>query len=82
MTLTAEQLELSTFIPTGENVSQILAELRAAAAASEPQQPQEQTGLTHCFIPNLPTPTPQLKQALRAVSHNDQLALKAQISAS
>lgn len=26
---------------------------------------------THCFIPNLPTPTPQLKQALRAATHDE-----------
>ena len=82
MPLSPEQLELPYFIPTGENVSQILAELRAAAAPSEPQPAQDQTGLTHCFIPNLPTPTPQLKQALRAVSHNSQLDFKTQISAS
>ena len=27
---------------------------------------------THCFIPNLPAPTPQLKQALRAATHDEQ----------
>ena len=32
MTMTAEQLELPYFIPTSENVSQILAALRSAEA--------------------------------------------------
>lgn len=46
MTLTAEQLELPYFIPSSENVSQILAELRAAETPSEPipiaqEPPQE-----------------------------------------
>ena len=36
MPLSPEQLELPYFIPTGENVSQILAELRAAEVHSEP----------------------------------------------
>ena len=36
MPLSPEQLELPYFIPTGENVSQILAKLRAAEAPSEP----------------------------------------------
>ncbi|MGB3300235.1 MAG: hypothetical protein WBA76_18385 [Phormidesmis sp.] len=50
MTMTAEQLELPYFIPTSENVSQILAELRAAEAPSEPkplaqEPPQEQPEL-------------------------------------
>ena len=36
MPLNPEQLELPYFIPTGENVSQILAELRATEATSEP----------------------------------------------
>ena len=36
MPLSPEQLELPYFIPTSENVSQILAELRAAEATSEP----------------------------------------------
>ena len=35
MPLSPEQLELPYFIPTGENVSQILTELRAAEAPSE-----------------------------------------------
>ena len=28
---------------------------------------------THCFIPNLPPPTQQLKQALRAATQGEQL---------
>ena len=45
MPLSPKQLELPYFIPTGENVSQILAELRAAEAPSKPQPLTEEPPL-------------------------------------